>query len=142
MDYEKKSPLTQYDRLKPVDQRVVDAYVYREIMERISGQMRRPGNPSFAADYRLVHAGVQGVVPEQKAGRGAASYNVEMHIEVMRDVIATNPMFLGSIRAALREIEASYPGVDFCAAVQAYIDFNGDEFDLSRDTHSLAKPRS
>lgn len=142
MDNAKTSPLTEYDHLSADDRQVVDAYVYREIMERISGGTARPVNPSLTADYRLVSAGISGAVPEQKSGRGSASYNVEMHIEVMRDVIASNPMFLANIRSIVRGINAQYPGVDFSAAVQAYIDFNGDEFDAPREIPALWKPRS
>jgi hypothetical protein len=137
METQNTSPLTAYDRLSREDQRVVDAYVYREMMGLISGQMQRSTNPGLTADYRRVNAGLQGIMPRQPSGRPSASYNVEMHIEVMRDVIASNPMFLAGIRGVLREAVAQYPGVDFSASVQAYIDFNGDEFDAPNEIPGL-----
>lgn len=123
------SPLTAYDLLSTNYKRMVDAYVYRELAQRVAGKV--PGNtrPALTQDYMVVDAGVKGIVPNQPAGRGTASYNVEMHIEVMRDVVASNPMFLGSIRALLPQIEKEYPQVDFTAQTQCFIDFNGDEFD-------------
>jgi hypothetical protein len=142
METHKTSPLTAYDRLSHEDRRVVDAYVYREMMERISGQMKRTHHPALTADYRLVNAGIQGIVPQQPAGRGTASYNVEMHIEVMRDVVAANPMFLAGIRGIIRAVEAQYPGVDFTTSVQAYIDFNGDEFDAPNEISNMWKQHS
>jgi hypothetical protein len=137
METQKNSPLTAYDRLSRDDRRVVDAYVYCEMMGRISGELKRNSNPALTADYRRVNAGLRGVMPEQPSGRGTASYNVEMHIEVMRDVIASNPMFLAGIRSRLRATETQYPGVDFSASVQAYIDFNGDEFDAPNEIPGL-----
>jgi hypothetical protein len=139
METQNSSPLTAYDRLSREDQRVVDAYVYREMMERISGQMKRHNNPALTADYRRVNAGLRGVVPDQPAGRGTASYNVEMHLEIMRDVVASNPMFLAGIRSLLSATQAQYPGVDFTASVQSFIDFNGDEFDAPNEITTLWK---
>ena len=139
METKDNSPLTAYDRLSREDQRVVDAYVYREMIERISGQTKRQGNPGLTADYRRVNAGLRGVIPDQPAGRGTASYNVEMHLEIMRDVVASNPMFLAGIRSLLRATETQYPGVDFTASVQSFIDFNGDEFDAPNEIIGLWK---
>ena len=131
------SPLTAYDLLNANDKRMVDAYVYRELAQRVAGKV--PGNtrPALTQDYMVVDAGVKGIVPKQPAGRGTASYNVEMHIEVMRDVVASNPMFLGSIRALLPQIEKEYPNVDFTAQTQMFIDFNGDEFDAPSEISRL-----
>jgi hypothetical protein len=133
MDNNPTSPLTAYDRLSHAERRMVDAYVYREVAQRVTGQVPGNNKPSLTADYMYVDAGVKGIVPDQPAGRGTASYNVEMHIEVMRDVVAANSMFLGSIRAMLPQIEKQYPGIDFSAKVQSFIDFNGDEFDAPNE---------
>lgn len=133
METHPTSPLTAYDQLSPADKLMVDAYVYREVAQRVSGQVPNNNKPSLTADYMYVDAGVKGIVPQQPAGRGTASYNVEMHIEVMRDVVASNPMFLGSIRSLLPQIQSQYPNIDFTAKVQSFIDFNGDEFDAPNE---------
>ncbi|MFZ4125607.1 MAG: hypothetical protein ACOYJ2_06005 [Rickettsiales bacterium] len=137
MKHENTSPLTAYDLLDANDKRMVDAYVYRELAQRVSGKV--PGNtrPALTQDYMVVDAGVKGIVPNQPAGRGTASYNVEMHIEVMRDVVASNTMFLGSIRSLLSQIEREYPNVDFTRQTQMFIDFNGDEFDAPSEISRL-----
>lgn len=133
MEMSPTSPLTAYDSLSRAERRMVDAYVYRELNQRVTGQVPGNNKPSLTADYMYVDAGVKGIVPEQPAGRGSASYNVEMHIEVMRDVVASNSMFLGSVRALLPQLEMQYPGVDFTSSVQSFIDFNGDEFDAPNE---------
>jgi hypothetical protein len=133
MEHRPTSPLTAYDQLSAKDKWMVDAYVYREVAQRVEGKVPGNSRPSLTNDYMVVDAGVKGTVPEQPAGRGTASYNVEMHIEVMRDVVASNPMFLGSIRALLPQIEAQYPDVNFTAQTQSFIDFNGDEFDAPNE---------
>lgn len=133
MERPQHSPLTAYDALNIRDKRVVDAYVYRELAQRVAGQVPGNAKPSLTADYMYVDAGVKGIVPDQPSGRGSASYNVEMHIEVMRDVVSNNPMFLGSARALLPAIEQQYPDVDYTARVQSFIDFNGDEFDAPNE---------
>jgi|GEM_PF-6523176 len=133
METHPTSPLTAYDRLNVADKRLVDAYVYRELAQRVNGQVPGNNKPALTADYMYVDAGVKGIVPEQPAGRGTASYNVEMHIEVMRDVVANNAMFLGSVRALISQIEQQHPNVDYTAKVQSFIDFNGDEFDAPRE---------